>query len=246
MSEDKETNLETEEASDDTSAKTTPPEANVPQSEKANTSEKEQKNEATALDDADANETTEPEPKTSLEEEFSRLKADYAEKYDQMLRTVAEYENAKKRAERSKEEFSKYAIEGVIKDIVPIVDSVERAIESTNESKDFNALSEGIQLIQKQLLDAFQNRNVLPIEAVGQNFDPTRHEAIMHIESDDVAENAVIAEFQRGYTLHDRIIRPSMVSVSKGKPEEESESTPHEEQSESFPDSDKKEALDNG
>ena len=160
-----------------------------------------------------------------------------------MLRTVAEYENAKKRAERSKEEFSKYAIEGVIKDIIPIIDSVERAIESTNESKDFDALSEGVQLIHKQLLDSFQKRSVAPIEAIGETFDPTRHEAILHVESDDVAENAVIEEFQRGYILHDRVIRPSMVSVSKGKSEEEAESAASEEKNDA---SDGQGAADNG
>ena len=71
-----------------------------------------------------------------------------------------------------RKESTKYAVEGVIKDIIPIIDSVERATESTNESKDFDALSEGIQLIHKQLLDSLQRRNVNPIEAMGENFDP--------------------------------------------------------------------------
>ena len=166
----------------------------------------------------------ESEPAVSFEEEFAKLKAEYEENYNQMLRKIAEYDNAKKRAERRAEEVSKYAVEGVIKDIIPVIDSVERAVESTNESKDFDALSEGVQLIHKQLLDSLQRRSVSPIEAVGETFDPTRHEAIMHVESEDVPENAVIEEFQRGYSLHDRVIRPSMVSVSKGKPEKVEES----------------------
>ncbi len=183
----------------------------------------------------------ESEPAVSFEEEFAKLKAEYEEKYDQMLRKIAEYDNAKKRADRRAEESSKYAVEGVIKDIIPVIDSVERAVESTNESKDFDALSEGVQLIHKQLLDSLQRRSVNPIDAVGTNFDPTRHEAIMHVESEDVPENAVIEEYQRGYTLHERVIRPSMVSVSKGKPEKTQESEAVEEETIAPDDADERE-----
>ena len=217
MSKDTEMQGEIDEAEGEASPETTVPADDTNQLEKDSKSDVEE-------NDAQINDGDKAEPAASFAEEFAKLKAEYQEKYDQMLRTVAEYENAKKRAERSTEEFSKYAVEGVIKDIIPVIDSVERAIDSTNESKDFDALSEGVQLIHKQLLDTLQKRSVNPIEAIGENFDPTRHEAIMHVESEDVPENAVIEEFQRGYSLHDRVIRPSMVSVSKGKPEKVKES----------------------
>ena len=217
MSKDTETQVEIDEAEGETSPETTAPTDDTNQSEKDSIQGGEENE--TQIDDG-----VEPETAVSFEEEFAKLKAEYQEQYDQMLRKIAEYDNAKKRAERRAEESSKYAVEGVIKDIIPIIDSVERAIESTNESKDFDALSEGIQLIHKQLLDSLQRRSVNPIEALGENFDPTRHEAIMHVESEEIPENAVIEEFQRGYTLHDRVIRPSMVSVSKGKPEKVKES----------------------
>ena len=217
MSKDTEMQVEIDEAEGEASPETTVPADDTNQLEKDSKSDVEE-------NDAQINDGDKAEPAASFAEEFAKLKAEYQEKYDQMLRTVAEYENAKKRAERSTEEFSKYAVEGVIKDIIPVIDSVERAIDSTNESKDFDALSEGVQLIHKQLLDTLQKRSVNPIEAIGENFDPTRHEAIMHVESEDVPENAVIEEFQRGYSLHDRVIRPSMVSVSKGKPEKVKES----------------------
>ena len=217
MSEDTEMQVETDEAEGEASPETTVPTDDTNQLEKDGT-QGDEDNE-TQTDDS-----LEPETATSIEEEFAKLKAEYQEQYDQMLRKIAEFDNAKKRAERRAEESSKYAVEGVIKDVIPIIDSVERAIESTNESKDFDALSEGIQLIHKQLLDSLQRRNVNPIEAMGENFDPNRHEAIMHVESEEVPENAVIEEFQRGYTLHDRVVRPSMVSVSKGKPEKVNES----------------------
>ena len=156
-------------------------------------------------------------------EEVEQLKAEYEARHDRMLRTVAEYENTKKRAEREKEEFRKYALEEIVKDLIPVIDSIERAIESTNESEDFKSLSEGVQLIHKQFLDSLERRGVTPIEAVGEPFDPTQHDAIMYIESDDVAENGVIEDFQHGYMLNDRVIRPSIVSVSKGKAEKQEE-----------------------
>ena len=156
-----------------------------------------------------------------LKEELERVRAENEERSDRMLRTIANYENSKKRAEREKAEFFKYAVEGVIKDLIPVVDNIERGIESAKESKDFESLNEGIQLINKQLDDLLKKRDVIAIEARGEPFDPKLHEAMMHIESDDVPENAVIEEFQRGYLLHDRVIRPSMVSVSRGKPDEE-------------------------
>ena len=212
MSEDTEMHVEIDKAEGEASPETCAPAENTSQLEKDSVSDAEE-NESQIDDGAEA------EPTVSFEEEFAKLKAEYEERYDQMLRKIAEYDNAKKRADRRAEEASKYAVEGVIKDIIPVIDSVERAVESTNESKDFDALSEGVQLIHKQLLDSLQRRSVNPIDTIGENFDPTLHEAIMHVESEDVPENAVIEEYQRGYTLHDRVIRPSMVSVSKGKPE---------------------------
>ncbi len=211
MSKNTETQVEIDEAEGEASPETTAPTDDTNQLEKDNSPDESQ--DETQLDNG-----VEPEVAVSLEEEFAKLKAEYQEQYDQMLRKIAEYDNLKKRAERRAEESSKYAVEGVIRDIIPVVDSVERAIGSTSESKDFDALSEGVQLIHKQLLDAFQRRSVGPIEAIGENFDPNLHEAIMHVESEEVPENVVIEEYQRGYTLHDRVIRPSMVSVSKGKP----------------------------
>jgi molecular chaperone GrpE len=170
------------------------------------------------------NEITSEKPESDLlspEAELARMKAEYEARYDQMLRTIAEFENTKKRAEREKEEFLKYALEGIVKDLIPTVDNIERAIESTKQSKDFDALAEGIQMIHKQFLNLLERRGVTPIEAVGQPFDPTQHEAIMLMESEEFPENRVIQEFQRGYLLHDRVVRPAMVSVSKGGGEKE-------------------------
>ena len=187
--------------------------------------------------EVEQNETDDEAEVVFTAEEVEQLKAEYEAQHDRMLRTVAEYENSRKRAEREKEEFRKYALEEVVRDLIPVIDSIERAIESTNESEDFKALSEGVQLIHKQFLDSLERRGVKPIAAVGASFDPTQHEAIMYIESDDVAENDVIEDFQRGYMLNDRVIRPSMVSVSKGTAEKQEEPPPADDGDETAADS---------
>jgi len=178
------------------------------------------------VDEAESESEVVPSP-----EEFARMKeeldsakaknAEFEQQSDRMLRTIADYENSKKRAEREKAEFFKYAVEGVIKDLILVVDSIEKGIESAKESGNFDSLNEGIQLIHKQLGELLKKRDVTVIKAQGEPFDPNLHEAVMHIDSEDVEENAVIEEFQRGYLLHNRVIRPSMVSVSRGKPQTE-------------------------
>ena len=174
-------------------------------------------------------ESEEDETPPSAEDEIDQLKSEYEAKLDRMLRTVAEYENAKKRAIRDKAEFQKYAVESVIKDLIPVIDSMNRATESAKESTDFDSLHEGIQLIQKQIHNVLERSNVSTIDAVGENFDPNLHEAIAQVES-DLPANAIVEEFQVGYKLRDRVLRASMVSVSQGQsnPEIDEEDTKEE------------------
>ena len=174
--------------------------------------------------DADSEASPEAEALANLKAEYEAYKAESEERHDQMLRTIAEFDNSRKRAEREKEESLKYALESFVKELVPTIDSIERAIQSTKESQDFDALVEGVEMIHKGFLSAFEKRGVTPIEAVNELFDPMQHEAVMHVESEDVPENRVIEEWQKGYMLHNRVIRPSMVSVSKGKGEQVAES----------------------
>ena len=185
--------------------------------------------EDTVVSDEAAESEEESEASPSIESEINQLKSEYEVKLDQMLRTVAEYENAKKRAIRDKEEFQKYAVESVIKNLIPVIDSMNRAIESANESTDFDSLHEGIQLIQKQIHNVLERSNVSTIDAVGENFDPNLHEAIVQVES-DLPANAIVEEFQVGYKLRDRVLRASMVSVSQGQsnPEIDEEDTKEE------------------
>jgi molecular chaperone GrpE len=174
--------------------------------------------------DADSEASPEAEALANLEAEYEAYKAESEERHDQMLRTIAEFDNSRKRAEREKEESLKYALESFVKELIPTIDSIERAIQSTKESQDVDALAEGVEMIYKGLLSTLEKHGVTPIEAVNEPFDPMQHEAVMHVESENVPENNVIEEWQKGYMLHNRVIRPSMVSVSKGKSEQVAES----------------------
>ena len=174
--------------------------------------------------DAESEDSPEAEAFVNLTAEYEAYKAQSEEQHDQMLRTIAEFDNSRKRAEREKEESLKYALESFVKELIPTIDSIERAIQSTKESQDVDALVEGIEMIYKGLISTLEKRGVTPIDAVNEPFDPMQHEAVMHVESESVPENIVIEDWQKGYMLHNRVIRPSMVSVSKGKSEQVAES----------------------
>jgi molecular chaperone GrpE len=138
-----------------------------------------------------------------------------AANYDKYLRTVAELDNYKKRAVKEKAEIVKYGKEEVIKDILPFVDSLDRALEHADSSTDIQSFKEGLKLIQDQLLCCLKKHGVEAIECTGKDFDPNFHEAMMQIDSEDHEENKVINDFQRGYLLNGRLLRPSRVSVCK-------------------------------
>lgn len=174
--------------------------------------------------DSEPKDSSEADALADLRAEYEAYKAESEKQHDQMLRTLAEFDNSRKRTEREKEESLKYALESFVKELIPAIDSIERAIQSTKESEDFAALAEGVEMIYKGILSTFEKRGVIPIDAVNEPFDPMQHEAVMHVESEEVPENHVIEEWQKGYLLHNRVIRPSMVSVSKGKSEQVEES----------------------
>ncbi len=133
---------------------------------------------------------------------------------DRLLRTAAEFDNYRKRVDRERRELSDYAAAGLLTDLLPIVDNLERALEApvTGET---SAYRQGVELVHKQLLDLLRKRGVTPIDAVGELFDPNVHEAVVHEASDAHRESEVIAELRRGYMLADRLLRPAMVKVAK-------------------------------
>lgn len=151
---------------------------------------------------------------------------EYRAERDRLLRTAAEAENTKKRLQTDYQRQLKFANEGILEGMVPVLDSLEAAIKSVTEKVEendpaFTTFNEGVQLVHKQLLDALKTHGLVPIVAVGETFDPNQHEALLVTPSDDVPEGKVIEEFRRGYMLHTRVLRASQVVVSQGPAKEE-------------------------
>lgn len=155
-----------------------------------------------------------------LKKELADAKAEAAETYDRLLRLSADFENYKKRVQRQMEEHKKFATEELIKDLLSVADNLERALNAAGEHKKAevdDSMKEGIEMTLNEIRKILEKHNVTRIEALEKPFDPTYHEAIMQEESDEYPENTVIGEMQKGYMLHDRLIRPAMVVVSKAR-----------------------------
>jgi molecular chaperone GrpE len=152
--------------------------------------------------------------KKKLEEKEKEFK----EHHDRLLRLAADFENYKKRAAREKEDWTKFANEDLIRAILPFIDNLERAVNHAQKVKDTGVLIEGVRLTIQQLLQALSKFGLSSFESVGKPFDPTKHEAMLVVETSQHEPNQVVEEFQKGYLLNDRLLRPATVSVSK--PEE--------------------------
>ncbi len=134
---------------------------------------------------------------------------------DKYLRLNAEFQNYRKRVEKEKSDLLKYGTEKLLADMLPIMDTFDRALSSFEGLEADEKVLDGIKLIQKSFSDFFERNGVKEIEAKGESFDPDKHHAVMSEESDDTESDIVIDVFQAGYTLNDKVIRPSMVKVSK-------------------------------
>jgi molecular chaperone GrpE len=158
------------------------------------------------------------DPIKELEAKLEAKEKEAGETYDRLLRASAEFDNYKKRSSREMEEFRKFANQSLIKEMLSVVDNLELAMNSTDGHKAIDKdLLQGLEMTHKEILRVFDKFNVKPIDAKGQPFDPTFHEAVMQEETDDSPKNTVINELQRGYMIHDRLLRPSMVVVAKPK-----------------------------
>jgi molecular chaperone GrpE len=158
-----------------------------------------------------------------LKEELTTTEAAGKAFEDRYMRLYAEFENYKKRAAREAKEFRKFANEALVKEMLPVIDNLERAIHSSssqenNQENYRDKILEGVTMTLNEILKVLERFNVKPVEALGQPFDPNYHEAVAQEESNVHEDNTVIREFQKGYLLHDRLIRPAMVVVSKGGP----------------------------
>ena len=148
--------------------------------------------------------------------EVERISQELADVKDRLLLNVAELDNMRKRLEREKADFIKYSSESILKDMIPVLDTFDKALSASSthsESADTASFREGMTMVHKMFLSALAKHGLEPVEAIGKTFDPNFHQAIQRIESSDVTEEIVATEFMRGYALHGRLVRPSMVSV---------------------------------
>lgn len=152
-----------------------------------------------------------------IKKELAVKEAEAKENHERFLRSCADLENFKKRAAREREEFVRFAQEGMIRELLPSLDNLERAVEHSKAGKDFSGLVEGVEMTVKQFLQCLEKSGVKPVTAVGERFDPTVHEAIMQVEEGDYDADTVVCEHQKGYLLNDRLLRPCLVTVAKGR-----------------------------
>jgi molecular chaperone GrpE len=157
------------------------------------------------------------EPEEQVEvDELTMARQECQETRDQLLRLAADFENYKKRMERDRSKALKYAEENFIKELLPAVDNLERAIEQGRKAGNSSELLQGVELTFKGLVATLEKFQVTPLESIGQPFDPNFHEALAMDHSDEVAENHVLVEFEKGYHYKDKLLRPAKVVVSKG------------------------------
>lgn len=155
-----------------------------------------------------------------LEAELKILREELSKKddcQDMLLRLQADFDNFRKRSAKERQEFIKYANEALIFELVGMLDNFERSIKAADQKQDFKLLHQGVDMISKQLHKLLQEKGLRRIDSQGEKFDPSRHEAIEAVETDEVEDGCILEEFQPGYMLNDKVIRPAMVKVAKGK-----------------------------
>ena len=151
----------------------------------------------------------------SKKEKKDPLKEKLADIQDKYMRQVAEFDNFRKRTEKEKSQMYTAGASSVVEKLLPTIDNFERGLDTVPENEKDGAFADGMQKIYKQLLKQLEELGVSPIEAAGKEFDPSLHNAVMQVDSDDVESGFVVAELQKGYKYHDTVIRHSMVSVAK-------------------------------
>ena len=152
----------------------------------------------------------------SLRAQIAEKDKEIAELKDKYLRTLAESENARKRIRQQSEESVRIQREAILRDILPIIDNLERALDAARKGADVKVVVDGVEMTVKALIDFLRAQGVTPLHSVGQAFDPNRHEAADHVESEIHPPNTVVDEFHRGYLIGERTLRPARVSVAKG------------------------------
>ena len=210
--------LKTEEAAEENREETKAPEGAGTETV-AEEAEGETAAEEAAAETAAEEAAEEEAEKETAKELFHHEKKDpkdekIAELTDRMQRTMAEFDNFRKRTEKEKAAMYEIGAKDIIEKILPVLDNFERGFDAVEKDDQDDAFVQGMQMVYKQMLEALEKLGVKPIEAVGQPFDPNYHNAVMHEDNEEAGENEVVAEFQKGYMYHDDVIRHSMVKVA--------------------------------
>ena len=168
------------------------------------------------FDQADAAPQAEHGDAEALRAQIAEKDKEIAELKDKYLRTLADSENARKRIRQQSEESVRIQRESILRDLLPIIDNLERALAAARNGTDAKTIVDGVEMTVRALIDFLRAQGVTPLQAVGQTFDPNRHEAVDHVASEAHAPNTVVDEFHRGYLIGERVLRPARVSVAKG------------------------------
>ena len=171
-------------------------------------------------DDREAQQVSAPDAGDGAISEVEELRRQLDEKQDRLLRALADTENIRRRSQRERDDYVRYATESLLRDLVPVLDNFDRAIAAARSAGNAPALVEGVELIHRELLRVLERAGVKRYSAVGEPFDPTRHEAISRIVSTTAAPDTVIAETAPGYLLHDRVLRAALVAVAAAPDED--------------------------
>lgn len=187
--------------------------------------EAEQAAQAEPAEKAEAAEKPEPAAKPekgepTVEQKLAEAQAEVARTRDQLLRTAADFDNFRKRARRNEDEERRRGRELLLKDLLPVFDNLERAVQHAEAAPDVKAVADGLRMVLKQFVDTLDKGGIKRVPAVGHAFDPTKHEAIQHLESKDHPAGVILHEVQPGYMIGDYLVRAAMVVVSKGAPAE--------------------------
>ncbi|MBT2685583.1 nucleotide exchange factor GrpE [Bacillus sp. ISL-37] len=164
----------------------------------------------------EASENTEEMPaQDPMEQKVAELEGKLEEADNRYLRLQADFDNFRRRSRIELEASAKYRAQNIISDLLPAIDNFERALKMDVDNEQAKSLKQGVEMVYRSLLDALKNEGVEVIESVGKEFDPHLHQAVMQAEDENFGPNIVVEEFQKGYMLKDRIIRPAMVKVNQ-------------------------------
>jgi molecular chaperone GrpE len=166
------------------------------------------------LDETGRTAETAIDPGRSETSELDELRRALEEKTDRHLRALADIENIKRRAQRERDDYVKYANEALIRDLVPALDNFDRALAAARDAREAAGVAEGVELIRRELLKVLEKFGVERYSALGQRFDPARHEAVARVVSVQHPEGTVVHETLPGYALNGRVLRPAMVAVA--------------------------------